>query len=61
MVTEFGIGNYHARVVTEHFLAAVEIVPAPDIGPDQILAQNPHDDFLLQCVFGAFVEHLNFQ
>ena len=55
------IGNHHRRVVAEHLLAAVEVVPAAHVRADEVLAQHPHDGFLLQRVFRALVQHLDLQ
>ena len=55
------IGNHHRRVVAEHLLAAVDVVPPADVRADQVLAQHPHDHFLLQRVLGALVQHLDLQ
>ena len=47
--------------MAEHLFAAVDVVPAPDVRSDEVLAQHPHDRFLLQRVLGALVEHLDLQ
>ena len=45
----------------EHVLAAVDVVPPADVGANQVLAQHPLDDFLLQRELGALVQHLDLQ
>ena len=53
------VREHHRRVVMEHVLAAVDVVPPADVGANQVLTQHPLDGFLLQRELGALVQHLD--